>query len=193
MEIGGHVVYWLGALADWWTTRRGLKKGAREVGGFGGLAKLMRVVGRDWALTLVKGGIWGGFYWYGMPAGVFYMAGGVQFLAALGNYFDWWGGVFRWLKAKLPFLARVLPVVLLVLVAGMAGCSDASDTSPGVITVPVPDDEADDPPADPEPDPDPVWPLDCPEDPQCPDEAPDPDDEDDEDDELPDGKGDLND
>ncbi|MEE8472558.1 MAG: hypothetical protein V3S82_05265 [Dehalococcoidia bacterium] len=97
----GHLVYWLGALADWWTTRRGLKDGAKEVGAFGGMAWLMRRVGRDWAITLVKLAVWGLFLWMDMPAGVFYMAGGVQFLAALGNYFGWWGPVFRWVKARL--------------------------------------------------------------------------------------------
>ncbi len=90
-----HVIYWLGAVADWFTTRRGLKKGAREVGGFGFNAWLMDRLGRDWAVVVLKGGIWGGFFWYGMPAGVYYMAGGIQFLAALGNFFGWWGPLVR--------------------------------------------------------------------------------------------------
>lgn len=81
-----HLVFWLGAVADWYTTRRGLKKaGIKEANGL--MAKAMKRLGRDWAITLIKGAVWLGFYLYGMPAGVFYMAGGMQFAAAGWNLY----------------------------------------------------------------------------------------------------------
>jgi len=92
-----HAVYWVGALADWYTTKRGL-----EYAGKGkelNVARwFMRVLGRDWGLSVLKLGVWVGFLWYGMPAGAYYLAGAIQFLAALGNHFGWWSVIYKRLK-----------------------------------------------------------------------------------------------
>lgn len=94
------VAYWVGALADWHTTRRGLKQGAREIGGLGLHRRLMEWMGRDWAVTLIKGGFFAFLFFAGFPATpVFFMAG-MQLLAAAGNHYGWWGPVAHWVRKQ---------------------------------------------------------------------------------------------
>jgi hypothetical protein len=84
----GYLVYWFGALADWYTTKRGMDGGGTELNPVMGY--LMRTVGRDWGISILKLGVFLFFLWYGMPQDVFVYAGVIQVLAAAGNHFGWW-------------------------------------------------------------------------------------------------------
>lgn len=78
-----HIVYWLGAVADWWTTRRGLKKGMTEVNPV--VRSAMDKLGRDWGITFLKMSLWLILYLTGASDLVFYVAGGIQLAAAIWN------------------------------------------------------------------------------------------------------------
>jgi len=90
-----HVIYWAGALADWYTTKRGIQRGAVEANPI--MAWTMHKWGRDWGITVLKFGVWGWLFYSDMPPGAYYTAGGVQMLAAIGNRLGWW----TWLRNKI--------------------------------------------------------------------------------------------
>ncbi len=79
-----HIVYWLGAVADWYTTRRGLKKGFKE--GNPIPRWVGKKVGLNWAATILKGGLWTILFFTGAPAFLFYLAGVIYLGAGLYNY-----------------------------------------------------------------------------------------------------------
>ncbi len=101
-QIGAVVVYLLGAGVDAWTTKRGLKRGAKELNPI--MKALMKVMGRDWAMTALKGGMLGILIWQQMW-GAIMMVGAAQWLAAISNHFGLLTklvAVFRKKKGRLP-------------------------------------------------------------------------------------------
>ena len=84
------IVFWLGAGADWYTTKRGLKKGAREMNP---LFNALRAFGMtiDAAATALKASVFIWFLWTSAPPVVYFWLGGFQFLAALSNHYGWLG------------------------------------------------------------------------------------------------------
>jgi len=79
-----HIIYWLGAISDNVTTNNALKlSGVKEAN------PIARFAYQKWGgtgLWVLKALIWGVFLWLGMPAGVYYIAGGVFFAAGIWNY-----------------------------------------------------------------------------------------------------------
>ena len=81
-----HLVFWVGAAADFWTTRKGLKNGFREGNPvvkyvldklpYDSESELMGLKVLIWVVGMVAGA----------PGWFFWGLGGLQFLAALNNY-----------------------------------------------------------------------------------------------------------
>lgn len=89
------VVFWLGALADWYTTKRVLDRGGKEINGI-----VRRIIDRlPWdteaELMGIKLAVFAIFLWMDAPPAIWYVFGGVQLVAGIGNYFNVWA---RWLR-----------------------------------------------------------------------------------------------
>ena len=100
--IIGYAIYWIGALADWYTTKRLLGKGGKEFNGF-----VRRIIDRlPWSTEAELFGLKAlGFvallfldHRYGLPPAFFYALGALQAVAGLGNKLGWWGSILRRLR-----------------------------------------------------------------------------------------------
>lgn len=94
-----YLVYWLGSLADWYTTKRILlDKGGVEINGF--VRKIVDLL--PWSteveLFLLKAGLFALMVLTGAEPVVYCILGGVYALAGIGNKYNWWGklrGLFK--------------------------------------------------------------------------------------------------
>lgn len=91
-----HLIYWFGAIADWWTTRRGFKDGATEANPI--MAKAIEKLGRDWGISSLKLFAWIVLLLVGASPWAYYLAGSLQLLAALGNFYNLWPRVARFFQ-----------------------------------------------------------------------------------------------
>lgn len=96
------LVYLLGALMDWKSTKRGLRRGAKELNP---VAKwLIRVLGVDWAATILKLGVLALLVYWAAWWPIFIL-GCLQVVAAVGNEEGWWAKLLhKWKtrKSRLP-------------------------------------------------------------------------------------------
>ena len=81
-----HLIFWVGAAADFWTTRKGLKNGFRE--GNPVIKYVMDKLPYDSEAELMglKVVVWVAGWAFGAPAAYFWVLGGLQLLAALWNF-----------------------------------------------------------------------------------------------------------
>lgn len=92
----GMSAYWVGALADWYTTKRGLEKGATEANGILRAILLWLPFDRELGVFAVKLTVFATLGCLGAPSVVFLVIGAIQFAAGLWNYF----GVLRRITAR---------------------------------------------------------------------------------------------
>jgi len=99
--IWAYIVFWLGAIGDWYTTKRiWVDGGGKELNGF--VRKFVDTLPWDTEIEIfiVKAIVFGSLLWLGAPALVYYIGGGIQLLAAIGNKLDWWGWLVRKYKEQ---------------------------------------------------------------------------------------------
>lgn len=86
----GEVIYWLGAIADWYTTKRILDRGGKELNGF--VRTLIDKLPFDTELELFLIKLAGYYFLRLVEVPQWWFAGlGVVFsLAAMGNREGWW-------------------------------------------------------------------------------------------------------
>ena len=80
------IAFWVGALADAYTTRVGLRAGFREGNPFVRYVLNVLPFNSEVELMVVKIALYAVFYVGGAELWMYYTLGGVQFAAALWNY-----------------------------------------------------------------------------------------------------------
>jgi hypothetical protein len=100
-----YVAYWIGAVADWYTTKRGLASAkrhginVREVNPFfNALRKLGLTM--DATATLIKTAAFLWFYFRDYPPSVLFLFAGVQLLAAGSNRWGWLSKLYAKIKGR---------------------------------------------------------------------------------------------
>ena len=99
MELAewANIAFWAGAAIDTVSTVEALRRGAKEMG-FVRFILDKTPFSTEAELVLFKAAVWIGFLYLEAPPWFFFVAGGMQAVAGVGNYFGWWAKIVARVK-----------------------------------------------------------------------------------------------